>query len=504
MALIHSIFSWVMKKRIHQMELFVKYPFDVQEEVFRNLIDSAKSTEWGKKYDYKSIKSVKEYQERVPISRYEDIFPFIDRMMHGERNILWPSKIDWFAKSSGTTNARSKFIPVSPESLEDCHYKAGKDMLSLYVNNFPNYNLFSGKTISIGGTHKAFEGNPSVSYGDVSAVIMENLPLWAQVIRSPSLKVALMDEWEEKLNRMVEETMQQNITSFTGVPTWTLVLLQRVMDKKGVDNILDVWPELELFVHGAVAFDPYRETFKKLIPTSKMSYMETYTASEGFFGIQDIPDVHEMLLMLDYGIFYEFVPMDQWGSENPKALTLEEVELNKNYAVIISTNAGLWRYVLGDTVRFTNLSPFRIKISGRTKHFINAFGEELIMENANEAIAYACKMTNSEVEEFTAAPIYFVGTEKGGHEWIIEFRKIPEDQEHFNYLLDKKLREVNSDYDAKRYKSIALDKPLIHVVPKDTFYKWMESRGKLGGQNKVPRLANNREYLDDIKKKFGI
>lgn len=486
------------------MELFVKYPFDVQQEVFRNLIKSAQKTEWGEKYDYKSIKSVKEYQERVPVSRYEDIFPYIDRMMHGEKNILWPSKIDWFAKSSGTTNARSKFIPVSPESLEDCHYKAGKDMLSLYVNNFPNYNLFSGKTISIGGTHKTFEENPSVSYGDVSAVIMENLPFWAQVIRSPSLKVALMDEWEEKLNRMVEETIQKNITSFTGVPTWTLVLLQRAMERKGVDNVLDIWPNLELFVHGAVAFDPYRETFKKLIPTSKMSYMETYTASEGFFGIQDIPDVHEMLLMLDYGIFYEFVPMDQWGAENPVALTLEQVELNKNYAVIISTNAGLWRYVLGDTVRFTNLSPFRIKISGRTKHFINAFGEELIMENANEAIAYACKITGAEVEEFTAAPIYFDGLEKGGHEWIIEFRTAPEDQEHFNYLLDKKLREVNSDYDAKRYKSIALDKPLIHIVPKHTFYKWMESRGKLGGQNKVPRLANNREYLDDIKKKFGV
>jgi len=498
MAIIHSIFSWVLQKRIHQIELFLRYPHEVQRELFEGLIQKASKTEWGIKYDYKSISSVAVYQKRVPLSHYEDLFPYIDRMMHGEKNVLWSTKTDWFAKSSGTTNARSKFIPVSPEALEDCHYRAGKDLLSLYVNNFPNYNLFSGKTISIGGSHKAFEGNPAVNYGDVSAVIMENLPLWAQIIRSPSLKTALLDEWEAKLSQMVDETMSQNITSFAGVPTWTLVLIQRILEKKGVTNLLDVWPNLELFVHGAVSFDPYRDTFKKLIPSDKMNYMETYTASEGFFAIQDQPNSKDMLLMLDYGIFYEFIPMENWGEENPKTLTLDQVVCNKNYALVISTNAGLWRYIIGDTVKFTSLNPYRIRITGRTKHFINAFGEELIMENANIGIAYASMMTSAEVLEFTAAPIYFKDNEKGGHEWVIEFRKDPDDFERFGYFLDKKLREINSDYDAKRYLNLALMAPKIHHAPVNTFHKWMEKRNKLGGQNKVPRLCNTRDYLDDI------
>ena len=489
-----------MKKRIHDIELFIKYPHDVQAELFRKLIDQGKNTEFGKKYDYKSITSYEQYKERVPVNAYEQLFPYIERLMRGEQNILWPSEIKWFAKSSGTTNARSKFIPVSPEALEDCHYKGGKDMISIYVNNYPETKMFTGKGLTIGGSHQINEFDPKAEsyYGDVSAVIMKNLPLWAQLIRTPSLEVALMDKWEEKIEKMAQETANDNVTTLSGVPTWTILLLQRVMEIKNVDNILDVWPNLEAFFHGAVAFTPYRELFKKLIPSEKMNYWETYNASEGFFGIQDQIGSEEMLLMLDYGIFYEFIPFEEIDSDDPKVLSLDEVEVGKNYAMIITTNAGLWRYNIGDTVKFTSKNPYRIKISGRTKHFINAFGEELIIENAETAITKACETTGAIIDNFTAAPIYFDEGSRGGHEWVIEFRKAPNNLSEFTELLDGHLRKINSDYDAKRYKDMALAPPKIHSVAEGTFYKWMEKRGKLGGQNKVPRLSNNREHIDDI------
>lgn len=493
-----SIMNWAMKKRIHQIELFQKYPHDVQNEWLFKLLDTAKNTEWGKRYDFSSVNSRQTFQERIPLTTYEELFPDIDRLMKGEGNILWPSKVEWFAKSSGTTNAKSKFIPVSSEALEDCHFKGGKDMLSIYVNNYPMRDLFDGKGLSIGGSHGSFPENRKVQFGDVSAVIMANLPIWAQFMRTPSLKVALMEEWEAKIAKMIEETEGENVTSLSGVPTWTLVLIQKILEKHGKKNLLEIWPNLELFAHGAVSFDPYRELFKELIPSSSMNYLEIYNASEGFFGIQDEPDKHEMLLMLDYGIYYEFIPMDEIDEENPTVLTLDQVELNHNYAMVITTNAGLWRYKIGDTVRFTSVDPYRIRITGRTKHFINAFGEELIIENAEDAIRYACHHTDSVITNFTAAPIYFEGKSRGGHQWLIEFEKPPKDLEYFNYALDKRLKEVNSDYEAKRYKDIALQAPEIRALPKGTFYKWMERRGKLGGQNKVPRLSNSREYVDDL------
>jgi hypothetical protein len=491
-----------MKKRIHDIELFIKYPHEVQSELFKKLIDQAKYTEFGKKYDFKSISSLDDYKNRVPVQSYEELFPYIERLMRGEQNLLWPSEITWFARSSGTTNARSKFIPVSPETLEDCHFKGGKDLISIYVNNYPDSKMFTGKGLAIGGSHQINEFNPNENsyYGDVSAVIMKNLPLWAQFIRTPSLEVALMDKWEEKIEKMASLTAEENVTSLSGVPTWTILLLQRIMEIKGTNNILEVWPNLEVFFHGAVAFTPYQELFKKLIPTDKMRYMETYNASEGFFGIQDNTDSDELLLMLDYGIFYEFIPFEELNSENPTVLSLDQVKVGQNYAMIITTNAGLWRYNIGDTVKFTSVNPYRIKISGRTKHFINAFGEELIIENAENAITKACKATNSVIDNFTAAPIYFDEGKRGGHEWIIEFREKPNDLEEFVKILDDRLREVNSDYDAKRYKDMALLPPRVHSVEKGTFYKWMEKRGKLGGQNKVPRLSNNREHLEEILK----
>ena len=505
MDLINSILSWVMKKRIHDIELFIKYPHDVQQELFKRLIEQGRNTEFGKKYDFKSITTYQDYASRVPVQPYEELFPYIERLMRGEQNLLWPSEIKWFAKSSGTTNARSKFIPVSPEALEDCHFKGGKDLISMYINNYPDSKMFSGKGLAIGGSHQINEFNPNQDsyYGDVSAVIMQNLPFWAQIIRTPKLETALMDKWEEKIEKLALETAEENVTNLAGVPTWTILLLQRIMEIKQVDNILEVWPNLEVFFHGAVAFTPYRELFKKLIPSDGMHYWETYNASEGFFGIQDRIGSDELLLMLDYGIFYEFIPFEELGSDDPKVVALGDVEIGRNYAMIITTNAGLWRYNIGDTIKFTSKDPYRIKISGRTKHFINAFGEELIIENAETAITKACTATGAIIDNFTAAPVYFDEGSRGGHEWIIEFKQQPADIEAFTRLLDATLREVNSDYDAKRYQDMALVLPVVHSVEQGTFYRWMEKRGKLGGQNKVPRLSNSREHLDDILKMIG-
>jgi hypothetical protein len=502
MGLINSILTWVMRKRIHQIELFMKYPHDVQEELFKKLVQNAQATQFGVQHKFSDIESYNQYRERVPIYTYEKLFPYIQRLMRGEENVLWPSEIKWFSKSSGTTNQRSKFIPVSQEALEECHFKGGKDMLSLYVNNYPNSKLFDGKGLAVGGSHQINEYDSSASsfYGDVSAVIMQNLPPWAEFIRTPSLETALLSNWEEKIEKMAAETAEKNVTNIAGVPTWTVLLIQRIVELQKKKHILEVWPNLEAFFHGAVAFKPYRNLFETLIPKSDMHYWETYNASEGFFGIQDQKDSEEMLLMLDYGIFYEFVPVEELDNEFPKALGLSEVQVGQNYAMIISTNAGLWRYNIGDTIKFTSTDPYRIKISGRTKHFINAFGEEIIIENAEAAITKACETTGAVIDNFTAAPVFLEKGKRGGHEWIIEFKTKPHDLDTFGKVLDETLRKVNSDYDAKRRHDLALIGPTIHSVREGTFYSWMKKRGKLGGQNKVPRLFNSREYVDDILK----
>ena len=500
MELINSIFSWVMLKRMHQIELFLKYPIEVQQELFGKLIGTAKNTVFGKEHDFKNIKTLNDFRNKVPVRNYEVLYPYIKRLLNGEQQILWPSEVTWFAKSSGTTNSRSKYIPVTNEALEDCHFKGGKDMISVYVNNYPDSKVFAGKGLVIGGSHQInqYDKNSKSYYGDVSAVIIKNLPFWTQIRRTPPLEIALMSEWEEKIEKMATIISEENVTSMYGVPTWTVVLIKRILELKNKKHILEVWPNLQLFVHGAVSFLPYKKLFKELIPSEDMRYLETYNASEGFFGIQDQKNSDELLLMLDYGIFYEFIPFEEIGKDDPKVIGLEEVEIGKNYAMVISTNAGLWRYKIGDTVRFTSKYPFRIKISGRTKHFINAFGEELIIENAEQGIEYACSKTGAIIGDYTAGPRYFDQSEKGGHEWIIEFKKSPNDLDKFVEILDRTLRRINSDYDAKRFKNIALNKPLVHVVKEGTFYRWMKKRDKLGGQNKVPRLANTREYLDDI------
>lgn len=500
MQILNSILTWVMKKRIHQIELFMKYPHDVQDEVLKKLLATGRDTEFGRLHSFDDLTNHDDFKRRVPVHTYEQIFPFIERTMSGEQNILWPSEVKWFAKSSGTTNARSKFIPVSAEALEECHFKGGKDLLSIYVNNFPDTEIFSGKSLAVGGSLYANEFDPTQSsrYGDVSAVLMQNLPPWAQFIRTPSLEVALMGDWEAKIEKLAAETAKVNVTHIAGVPTWTVLLLQRILELEKKSSIREVWPNLEVFFHGAVSFAPYRNLFKSLIPKSEMRYWETYNASEGFFGIQDEKNSEDMLLMLDYGVYYEFIPTEELDKEYPETISLSEVEIGKNYAMVITTNAGLWRYNIGDTVKFTSVSPYRIRISGRTKHFINAFGEEVIIENAEAAITRACELTSAVIDNFTAAPIYLERSQRGGHEWIIEFKKKPEDLTRFTAILDETLRNINSDYDAKRAHDLALVAPRVHSVAEGTFYKWMKAKGKLGGQNKVPRLSNSREYVDEI------
>ena len=504
MAIVNSIFTWYMKKRVHQIELFMKYPLDVQEEWFQTLISTAEDTEWGKKYDYSSIETPDQFKERVPIQTYDTLKPFIERMLKGEQNILWPSEIKWFAKSSGTTSDRSKFIPVSEESLQECHYKGGKDMLSIFCNNRPNNQILTGKGLVLGGSHQINQLNDHSFCGDLSAVLIKNLPMWAEYYRTPDISIALMDNYEEKIEKMARATIQENVTNISGVPTWTIVLAKKVLEITGKRNLMEVWPNLELYFHGAVNFKPYKCQFKELIPSDDMYYLETYNASEGFFGIQDQVYSDELLLMLDYGIYYEFLPLENLEKEDAKTLSLGEVELHKNYAIIISTNGGLWRYMIGDTVQFTSLSPFRIRITGRTKHFINAFGEEVIIDNAEQAISRACQQTGAVFKDYTACPIYFKGEEVGGHEWIIEFDQQPDDFEKFVDVLDQTLREVNSDYDAKRFKDMALRRPKVHNAPQNTFYNWLKGKNKLGGQHKVPRLANDRKYVEEILQSASI
>ena len=475
----------------------MKYPHEVQNEWLKKLIYSAKDTEWGVKHEYKSITKLEQFKERVPLNDYNSLKPYIDRLMAGEQNILWDGDIKWFAKSSGTTSDKSKFIPVSEESLIECHFKGGKDMLSIYCNNYPESMIFNGRGLALGGSHRINEINNESYYGDLSAIIIENLPFWAEFIRVPNKTIALMDEWEGKIEMMAMATIDHNVTNLSGVPSWTLLLLKKILEITGKTNIQEVWPELEAYFHGGVSFSPYRDQFKKILP-DKMNYLETYNATEGFFGIQDTPSTDELLLMLDYGIFYEFIPMDQFDNESPITLSLDQVETDVNYAIVISTNSGLWRYIIGDTVKFTSLNPFRIKITGRTKNFINAFGEEMIVDNALNALAIACEKSGAIINEFTAAPVYLNDNNSASHEWLIEFENIPESIEYFTEILDNALKSINSDYEAKRYHNLILKLPIVRSVPKETFYKWLKTKGKLGGQHKIPRLSNNRDYIDDI------
>jgi hypothetical protein len=500
MEIINSVFSWIIKQRIHQMELFIKYPVDVQNELLQKLLYQAKDTEWGRKFDFNSIINAKEFANRVPLQDYESLKSDIFRIRHGEQNILWPSEIKWFAKSSGTVSGESKFIPVSKESLEDCHYKGGKDLLAIYHHNHVESKLILGKTLVVGGSSQINEFNNSSYFGDLSAIIMKNFPFWVEQRRVPTLEIALMAEWESKIEKMAQSTSKEDVSNISGVPSWTLILLKKILEITDKKYIHEVWPNLELYMHGGVSFLPYKEQFDEILKGSNINYYENYNASEGFFGLQDQRNSNEMLLMLDYGIFYEFIPMSNFNDEHPKTITLEDVKHDVNYAVVISTNAGLWRYVIGDTVKFTSLNPFRIKITGRTKHFINAFGEELIIENVENAIENACKRADATIREFTVAPVYLSDKTSGRHQWLIEFEKQPTNLDYFVEVLDNALKNLNSDYEAKRYKNMVLGLPEVIVVPQQTFYNWLKANNKLGGQHKVPRLSNDRRIVEELLK----
>ena len=498
MEIINSVFSWIIKQRIHQMELFIKYPVDVQNDLLQKLLYQAKDTEWGRKYDFNTITNAKDFENRVPLQDYESLKSDIFRIRHGEQNILWPTEIKWFAKSSGTVSGESKFIPVSKESLEDCHYKGGKDLLSIYHHNHEESKLILGKTLVVGGSSQINEFNNTSYFGDLSAIIMKNFPFWVEQRRVPTLDIALMTEWESKIEKMAQSTINEDVSNISGVPSWTLILLKKILKVTNKKSINEVWPNLELYMHGGVSFLPYKEQFDEISKGSTINYYENYNASEGFFGLQDQSNSGEMLLMLYYGIFYEFIPMSEFNNDNPKTITLEEVQLDVNYAIVISTNAGLWRYIIGDTIKFTSLNPFRIKVTGRTKHYINAFGEELIIENVENAIENACKKTNSTLREFTVAPVYFSDKNSGKHQWLIEFEKLPDNLEYFTEVLDNALKALNSDYEAKRHKNMILEMPEVMVVAQNTFYNWLKNCNKLGGQHKVPRLSNNRKIVEEI------
>lgn len=494
----NSIFAWMMKKRIHQIDLFRKYPHQVQGELFGNLIRAGSKTTYGAINDFKLVNSYDDYRKNIPLQTYEDAKLWIDRAMEGEKSLLWPEKTNWFAKSSGTTS-RSKFIPVTKESLDGCHYKGGKDLLAMYYDNHENRKLYKGKHLIVGGSAEINELNDGAYFGDLSAIIVKNLPWYIEIRRTPSREITLMTDWSEKMQKMAESTIDQDVVILAGVPSWTMVLANKVLEITGKSNLKEVWPNLELFMHGGVSFEPYRAQFERLIPDPNMNYVETYNASEGFFGIQDQVNSDEMLLMLDYGIFYEFIPMDQFDGVNSKTVfSLEEVEENVNYAMVITTNAGLWRYIIGDTIKFTSLLPFRFKITGRVNSFINCFGEEVIVENSDLAIANTCKKTDTQIKEYTVAPVFMDGNERGAHEWAIEFVKQPEGVDDFAHILDDELRLLNSDYDAKRTHNMVLEKPVINIIKTGVFDSWLKSMGKLGGQNKILRLSNNRDILEQI------
>lgn len=504
MPFIPSVIKWINTKRLSQIELFRKYPAETQQEVLTRLVSLSRDTEWGREHGYSSVTTHEQFCRNVAVQSYEDVIPWIERLRAGEKNVLWPGEVKWFAKSSGTTSTKSKFIPITHESLEETHYRGAKDCIVLYTSLNPETRIFLGKGLTLGGSHQINSFSNNSLFGDLSAILIENAPAYAELIRTPPARIALIEDFEEKMRMITEKTVDMNITSLSGVPSWYLVLIRHILETTGKANLHEVWPNLEVFFHGGVSFAPYREQYRKLLPDPKMHYMETYNASEGFFAIQDDLTDSSMLLMLDYGVYYEFIPADQFGTDNPRTLSIGEVERGVNYAMVISTDGGLWRYAIGDTVEFTSLYPHKMKITGRTKFFINAFGEELIIDNAEKALEKACSGTHAHISEYTAGPVYMGDESRGAHEWVIEFDREPDDPEHFIEILDTTLKALNSDYEAKRYKDLTLARPRMIAVPRGTFYKWFRERDKLGGQNKMPRLSNNREIVESVLKTAGL
>lgn len=496
MGLVNKIMEIMMRSRMNAIEDSIKNPVGTQERVLFDNIKKAKHTIYGREFGFNEATTIQKFQNQVPAVHYEDFEPYIELARKGEKDVTWNGKIKWFAKSSGTTNAKSKFIPISNESLEDCHYAAGKTMFALYLNANPETEIFINKNLRIGGSSELFQ-KYETRFGDLSAILIDNLPFYAEMKNIPNREISLMSDWAQKMDAIINATKNESVGSLTGVPSWMLVVLNKMLTDTGKSNVHELWPNLEVFFHGGISFTPYAENYN-LITGKKINYFELYNASEGFFGIQDQLNEKDMLLLLDNGIFYEFVPMEEFGSENTRYLTIGEVEVGKNYAMVITTNGGLWRYIIGDTVKFTSTNPHRIVVTGRTKHHINVFGEELMIDNAEAALKRACDKTNAIVSEYSAGPVFMQGKEKGAHEWIIEFDREPTNFEEFVDVLDKSLQEINSDYEAKRYNNMTLNRPIVHQAKPKLFIEWMASRGKLGGQNKVPRLSNTREFIEPL------
>lgn len=497
MSLLSRLMSLVFSKRMGQIDAFRHHPASVQEKQLEYLIEHGRKTAFGNDYGFDRIHNYDDFKRQVPIQDYDSLKPYINRAREGEESVLWPGGAKWFAKSSGTTNDTSKYIPVTKDGLKDAHMRGPKDVMTFVLHLYPDTKAYDGKLLTLGGSHKLDPLGEHAQSGDLSSILIENTPVWALSKRVPKPETALTADFEEKVRKIAEETVGKHVTSFAGVPSWNLVMMNKILEITGKNNLLEVWPDLSFFVHGGMSFEPYREQYEKLIPSSQMKYMETYNASEGFFAIQDDPDAKEMLLMLDYGMFYEFLPMEHFPDYS-KVVPLEEVQAGVNYALIFSNSNGLWRYMIGDTVTFTSTVPYKIRITGRTKLYINAFGEEIIIDNAEKAVQAACHATGATVYEYTAGPVYMNDAGKGAHEWLIEFSQEPDDMELFAETLDRTLQQVNSDYQAKRFKDTTLYAPVVRRVPSGAFYKWMERRGKVGGQNKVPRLSNDRKFLEAL------
>ncbi len=506
MFLVNKFIKLKFKRRYKKINYFKNNPQLAQEKVFFDLIKKAQKTIWGQKYNYSKIlnsnfsQAQEIFKNNVPISAYEDLSSDIEKVAQGEKNVLWPGKVKWLAKSSGTTNSKSKLIPITSSALKKCHYQGGEDVIALYLESNPYSRLFSGKTLSVGGSFVSKKSPQDLFCGDLSAILIHNLPLWARIFRSPNLSTALLDDWEKKIEMIAQEAIKKNVTALAGVPSWTLVVLKKVLEITGKNDVSQVWPNLELFIHGGVSFVPYKEQFKQIIKSDKMNYLETYNASEGFFALNEKVEDDDLLLILDSGVFYEFIPLSEIDQKNPKTLNVSEVELNQTYALAISTNGGLWRYLIGDTVKITSIQPLKIKIAGRTKHFINVFGEELMVANTDEALRLVCEKNGVMISDYTVAPIFMENSNRGGHEWLIEFINPPADLSTFVKDLDQALKSLNSDYEAKRSHDLILLEPKINVARKNLFYDWLKSKGKLGGQNKIPRLSNSRDYLEELLK----
>lgn len=486
--------------RLKEIEQYTDHAGELQQRVLQRLTSMAAQTEWGRAHHYADIHTYEDFKRNVPIQTYEEVKPYILRLRAGEQNLLWPTEIRWFAKSSGTTNDKSKFLPVSLESLKDTHYRGGQDAVAIYLGQNPDSRLFSGKALILGGSHAPNLNTNHSLVGDLSAILIENINPLVNLVRVPCKRTALMEHFEPKIEAIANETLRADVTNLSGVPSWMLVLIKRLLEKSGKQGLEEVWPHLEVFFHGGVAFTPYREQYKQIIRSSRMHYIETYNASEGYFGTQNDPSDPAMLLMIDYGIFYEFIPLEDVGKDHPHVCRLTEVELGKNYAMVISTSAGLWRYMIGDTVKFTRRDPYKFIITGRTKHFINAFGEELIVDNAEKGLAKACAETGAQVTDYSAAPVFMDANAKCRHQWLIEFARMPDDLQKFARILDETLKEVNSDYEAKRQNNLALQPLEVIVARRNLFHDWLEGKGKLGGQHKIPRLSNTREYIEEMLK----